>query len=138
MNTDEFTKEFATIRSKAIKYDGMSKRYVEIAAKLKKIGEQLNEISKEIDPFLNIKKAEEGMPAIKGSFMDIGKELYEKLITGTEISRKFIETVYPGYTNEQYGYLLQMIGKMPNVSKRREGMFIYLYAKKDSFRGKDV
>lgn len=135
METEQFMRELNVMRGKALKYDNMSTRYVEIAAKLRKLGEELDSISKTIDPFLNIKKVEEGITP-RGSFVEVATEIYQKCIEGTEISRKFIEVAYPGYTNEQYGYLLNMVKKMPNISKRREGMFIYLYSKTDTFREK--
>lgn len=135
MDTDEFGKQFSLMRTKALKYDNMSSRYVDIAKKIKKVSEELELISKEIDPFLNVKKGEEGN-TIRGSFMEVAKEVYEKCIAGTEISRKFLEATYPGYALHQYGYILQLIETMPNIAKRKEKGFVHLYAKGDTFREK--
>jgi enoyl-[acyl-carrier-protein] reductase (NADH) len=118
--------ELKRIQEKANKYENVKQRYVEFGDKLKKIIDALTEIRTEISPIIK----GIGNSNKRGSHGEIMNELYEKMLSGTEVSTALIQASY-GLDKRLTMYIYCKLSAMKNVLKRRDGKKRYLYIQKN-------
>lgn len=54
-------------------------------------------------------------------------ELYEKMITGLQVTAKIIENTYPDLDNKQVSYILVLLKKQKGVQVAKDGKRIRLF-----------
>lgn len=140
MNED-FSKMLEEMKQKAIKYDLLAGRYVELARTVKNFSEELEEmshkleeISREIDPLVNMGGSGKKERREKTSKKHITDEIYSKIMQGSHVDRAFIEKAYTELTKQDISYVMTTIGSMPNIARRKEGRSVIFFAKNSSMR----
>lgn len=111
---EDINKQITELQKKAIKYENMRGRYLELAAKLKKAANILNEVATEIDPYINV-TAE---PGSREKWDEVVAELYEKMQQGSEVTSELIQKTY-NLNAQKSNYITQKLRKMMNVESRK-------------------
>jgi len=96
-------------------------KYQTYAQQLKKLGDDLHALSKEIDPFQSTSRSE------YGNQKEILEELHAKLLSGVHVTRKLVETTYPSLTPNQLVYIMATLQKLEGVKKTKDGREVRLF-----------
>lgn len=128
----EFKKQFETVVKENQKLDLIKNRYAEfsenisvLAEALSDIVQQLNKISGELDPVKSMQTRK------YGNKKETIEELYNAMLTkDVHINRKYINTVYPDFSDIDVNYILNNLQKLNKVEKAKDGKAVRLYIRK--------
>lgn len=111
-------------KEKSLRYDNRRKVDEEAVNKIRNAITQMQEALDILYPKISTKKTS------NVNFKELSNELYDLIQAGTVVSSDMISKVYPSLTREQCIYLMQMLSKMKNIDKRKDGVKVYLYQKR--------
>lgn len=123
MSIQATLQQIAELEKKARLYDAQRGRYVEYAAKLRGVVEQLSALAEDLDPAI-----EEGAGTRRDWSMEL-RELHEKMLAGVQVSSGFLRAAYPDVSEPQVYYLMNRLRKMPGVAERKDGVALWLFRK---------
>lgn len=123
---NEIMKSIEELSEKANKYENMRQRYVEHARKIKEAVDILNDVMKEIDPFMTVHTR----TGCNINYSEMIAELKDKMINGTVIDAELINNTY-NLGERKSWYLLRKLSTEKNVIKRNAGKKIELVANKE-------
>lgn len=92
-----------------------------------KIIDSCIELKKEIDPYTSM--AGNGR---NPEITTIKKELYEKIMAGTEINRELLDKLYPGLGYGQLTNMMQSLKAMKGIDSRLDGRLLVLFARHEA------
>lgn len=131
--------ELKLLQEKSAKYDNLIKKYVEHAQKFNKAAELLAEasailedLSREIDPY--VKKKEDGAVVVrtkKREMEEYSLDLYAKMQQGTHISVELVENLYGLEYTKAYSIVAKLVRDYPKILKRKEGTQVFYYLQHD-------
>lgn len=93
---------------------------------LQTIIDNLNDLSSMINPSINIKIKYGKSGKTRNKYLEVIRELYDKMIQGTHVTRALIEITY-NYNPKTASDILFKLGKMSKVEKVRDGRTIRLF-----------
>ena len=125
LSLKEFQTQLKEVVEENEKLSNMKGRYVEYAQKLLEVGknlrtiaDELNNLSKEIDPVLTVRKRRKVLKKRKGK--KILNELFDILMAGTNITMDFVTRTYTEINAKQAYYLLLKLSKLPGVQSTKD------------------
>lgn len=121
--SDMTLKELQLASVRLAKYEDVHKRYVEIAAKIKLMGEELVEMAKIIDPLMGVKVRKRS----GADYDELVGEVFEKLRSGVQVSVDMIAKSYPDIDKSAHYYIFSKLKKCKGVSVGSVGRKKHLF-----------
>ena len=109
--------EIRELKEKALKWEHLKGRYIQIAERLREIENLIKDLIKDVEPYQAI-KSRKG----KRNWQSIIEELYKAMEMGIGINKEYIEKTYPELTTPETNNLLSgKIRKMARVETAKNG-----------------
>lgn len=122
MMSNEMIERIRTIEKKAVMYDQMKGRYVEVARDIAEVGERLKAIAQQLDPVVKV-----GESRTYNRKDDIIAELFVVMEKGTHLDTDLIRATYPELDDNAVYYIFTKLRSMKGVCVRTEGRRKFLY-----------
>jgi len=126
----DLLKQVEELSEKAVKYDNLKERYLNVANKLREAAHQIEEAIKELDPASTVRTRTR--TAVNGSVLEKIEEQYKKLQMGFQVTISSIRKDYPELDDKTVNYMFyNKLSNAPKVMKRKEGRSTTLYIQKN-------
>jgi len=122
LDLSKFKQQFDSMIKENNRLNIIKTNYIQYAVTLKSMGETLIRLAKEIDPIQTISGRKS-----KVSKKEYIQEFYNLLLSGTQITRKLIETTYSQLNEKEVNYILTAIKHLPRVERVKDGQCIRLF-----------
>lgn len=120
---DEITKQIKTLVAENKRLSGLKERYIEIADKLDKIGDDLKSLARDIDPMKSVSRSYSS----RVDYTDKLESLYSMLQKGTQLTRAKISAIYPDLDYNNVSHILNKLKGMNHVNTAKDGNEIRLF-----------
>jgi hypothetical protein len=123
-------KQIEELSEKAVKYDHLKTRYIQVAEKLRQASALVDEAIKELDPASTLKTRTRTTG--RAEILEKIEEQYKKMEMGFQITIQSIQKDCPNLDEKTVQYMFyQKLSVAPKVMKRREGRVTTLYIQKN-------
>ena len=121
--SENFMDQIEEKLKKAEAFDNFKANRQKILEKFSEMRKWLDEVERIVDPTAALPKTRQSRKPLK----DIASELYNIMEKGTQVTMEFIEKTYTDLDKGNAYYLMNMLVKMPNVEKAKDGTKVRLY-----------